>query len=57
MTTGSIFLQQSEKRVGAWNGYATQAGAKTDLFDYIEPLYSCERRHSTLGYKSPTQHE
>lgn len=51
MTTGSIFLQQSEKRAGAWNGYATQAGAKTDLFDYIEPLYNCECRHSTLGCK------
>ena len=27
----------------------------TDLFAYIEPFYNRRRRHSTLGYKSPTQ--
>jgi putative transposase len=35
--------------------YATRDEAITDLFAYIEPFYNRTRRHSTLGYKSPTQ--
>jgi transposase InsO family protein len=31
--------------------------AKEKLFDYIEVFYNQERRHSTLGYASPAQHE
>lgn len=35
--------------------YATRAEATADIFEYIEVFYNRKRRHSTLGYKSPTQ--
>ena len=35
--------------------YATRAEATADAFEYIEVFYNRKRRHSTLGYKSPTQ--
>jgi len=31
--------------------------AKEQLFDYIEVFYNQQRRHSTLGYASPAEHE
>jgi len=31
--------------------------AKLEIFDYIEVFYNRERRHSTLGYFSPTEYE
>jgi len=31
--------------------------AKERLFDYIEVFYNQQRRHSSLGYKSPAQYE
>jgi len=35
--------------------YNTRAEAAVDLFDYIESFYNRKRRHSTLGYASPTK--
>ncbi len=35
--------------------YETRDAALADLFAYIEVFYNRSRRHSTLGYKSPTQ--
>lgn len=35
--------------------YDALAAAQANLFDYIEPFYNRRRRHSTLGYRSPTQ--
>jgi len=35
--------------------YETREEAIADLFAYIEVFYNRSRRHSTLGYKSPTQ--
>jgi putative transposase len=32
-------------------------GAKMELFDYIEVFYNQRRRHSTIGYLSPTAFE
>ena len=37
--------------------YATRAEARADIFEYIEVFYNGERRHSTLGYLSPTEYE
>jgi putative transposase len=31
--------------------------AHSALFDYIETFYNAERRHSSLGYVSPSEHE
>jgi transposase InsO family protein len=31
--------------------------AGTDVFDYIERFYNAKRRHSTIGYLSPTEFE
>ena len=52
--TESFFNSLKNERVHATR-YATQDEAKADVFDYIEPFYNRRRRHSTLGYKSPTQ--
>jgi putative transposase len=35
--------------------YATREEAEADLFEYIAIFYNRRRRHSTLGYSSPTQ--
>jgi transposase InsO family protein len=35
--------------------FATRAEMKAEAFEYIEAFYNRKRRHSTLGYKSPTQ--
>ncbi len=37
--------------------YKTRAEAKSKLFDYIEVFYNRQRKHSTLGYKSPLAFE
>jgi putative transposase len=52
--TESFFNSLKNERVHGQR-YATRAEAIADLFDYIEVFYNRSRRHSTLGYKSPTQ--
>ena len=37
--------------------YATKAEATRDIFAYIEGFYNAKRRHSTIGYMSPTEFE
>ncbi|MFI6829431.1 IS3 family transposase [Kribbella sp. NPDC050241] len=37
--------------------WPTHQAATSALFDYIEGWYNTRRRHSTLGYHSPTQYE
>jgi putative transposase len=37
--------------------YATREAARQSLFEYIEVFYNRERRHSALGYQSPTTFE
>ena len=37
--------------------YATRAEARRSIFEYIVVFYNQQRRHSTLGYKSPAQFE
>jgi putative transposase len=39
------------------NTYFTRDQAKKEIFEYIESYYNGIRRHSTLGYKTPTQYE
>src|SRR5262249_27089213 len=37
--------------------YATRAEARRSLFESIEVFYNRQRRHSTLGYRSPVEFE
>jgi transposase InsO family protein len=37
--------------------WATRAEARSAIFEFIEVWYNRERRHSTLGYRSPVQYE
>lgn len=37
--------------------YKTREEARKDVVDYIEMFYNSRRLHSTLGYKTPMQHE
>ena len=37
--------------------FATRAGAKAAVFDYVETFYNRPRVHSTLDYKSPVEFE
>ena len=39
------------------NTYHTRNQARTAVFDFIEGFYNPTRRHSTLGYQSPTNYE
>ena len=39
------------------NTYHTRTEARTAVFDFIEGWYNPTRRHSTLGYQSPTNYE
>ena len=37
--------------------YPTRQAARTSVFEFIELFYNRERRHSSLGYLSPTEYE
>ena len=37
--------------------FATRDQARSAIFDYIEGFYNPHRRHSTIGYQSPTDYE
>ncbi len=37
--------------------YKSRSEARADIFEYIEIWYNRQRRHSTLGYLSPTEFE
>lgn len=37
--------------------YATRATARLAIFEYIESWYNRQRKHSVLGYRTPTQQE
>lgn len=37
--------------------WPTRAAAHRALFDYIEPWYNHQRRHASLGYRSPAEYE
>jgi putative transposase len=37
--------------------WATREAARLAVFEYIEVWYNRQRRHSTLGYRSPVQYE
>lgn len=40
-----------------WTIFSTRATAKHAIFEYIECFYHRQRRHSSLGYLSPSRYE
>ncbi|WP_337241621.1 IS3 family transposase, partial [Proteus faecis] len=52
--TESFFNSLKNERVHGTR-YQTRAQAQADVFDYIAVFYNRRRRHSSLGYRSPTQ--
>jgi transposase InsO family protein len=39
------------------HSFCTRAAARRAIFDYIEAFYNRQRRHSSLGYLSPSEYE
>ncbi|WP_420857082.1 transposase [Streptomyces chilikensis] len=37
--------------------WSSKAAARTAIFEYIEDWYNIRRLHSSLGHRSPTDHE
>jgi transposase InsO family protein len=37
--------------------YRTREEAQQEIFEYLEVFYNRQRRHSTLGYRSPAEYE
>jgi putative transposase len=52
--TESFFNSLKNERVHAAR-YRTRQEVVADLFEYIEVFYNRRRRHSSLGFVSPTQ--
>lgn len=49
------FFATLKKELVHHEEYETRAAARHSLFEYIEVFYNRVRRHSALGYQSPTQ--
>jgi len=53
----SFFSTLKRERVYQDQRYATREQARQSIFEYIEVFYNRQRRHSSLGYKSPVEFE
>ena len=51
------FLATLKKELVHHEDYQTREEAKASVFEYIEVFYNRQRRHSTLGFKSPSEYE
>ena len=51
------FFASLKKELSRGEFFATRAEARTELFEYIEVFYNRLRRHSALGYLSPSEYE
>ena len=51
------FFASLKKELVHGADFATRAGARAALFEYIEVFYNRVRRHSSLGYRSPDEYE
>ena len=47
----------STLKVELGEDFESPGDAKSQLFDFIEVFYNRQRRHSTLGYRSPKAFE
>ena len=51
------FFATLKKELINRRSWPTKAELRTHVFDYIEVFYNRERRHSTLGQRSPADYE
>lgn len=51
------FFASLKKELVHHEDYQTREEAQASIFEYIEIFYNRQRRHSTLGFKSPTEYE
>jgi putative transposase len=51
------FFASLKKELTHHEDYQTRAEARASIFEYIETFYNPKRRHSSLGYVSPTEYE
>lgn len=51
------FFASLKKELVHHEDYQTREEAQASIFEYIEVYYNRQRRHSTLGFKSPTEYE
>ena len=51
------FFASLKKELVHHEDYRTREEAKASIFEYIEIFYNRQRRHSTLGFKTPTEFE
>ena len=51
------FFATLKKELIHRRSWTTKAELRTEVFDYIETFYNRERRHSTLGQRSPADYE
>jgi putative transposase len=51
------FFASLKKELVHDEDYQTRAEARTSIVEYIEVFYNVKRRHSSLGYVSPTEFE
>ena len=51
------FFSTAKRELTHHESYATREEASRSLFEYIEVFYNRRRLHSTLGYRSPVEHE
>jgi putative transposase len=51
------FFASLKKELVHHEDYQTREEAQASIFEYIEVFYNRRRRHSTLGFKSPTEYE
>ena len=51
------FFATVKKELINRRSWPSKAELRTEVFDYIETFYNRERRHSTLGQRSPADYE
>ena len=51
------FFATLKKELVHRRSWPTKASCRSEVFDYIEVFYNRERRHSTLGQRSPAEYE
>lgn len=54
---GESFFATLKRELIHHRQYHTREEAKQEIFEYLEVFYNRQRRHSTLGYRSPAEYE